>query len=227
MTNHEAIAFLSAVGWLSRVAPAFRETLLSHIRWRRCTIGETIAISGDETGGIFGIAEGQTGILSGINQPDSPIADIRLPGAWLWPLPLFGLPRAADCIVMTPTLVGFVPLTSLRPMFASNPEWWEDAARLPVEHMVRYGSGMADLLIRDSALRCLAVLLRYCGCRFAGDAPVTIALAQDQLAAGANLSRHIAGEALRAAEADGMLALGYREITVLNPRAVRAMVNAG
>lgn len=227
MTEDEGVAFLSRIGWLSPVAPDFRKALLCDILWRRFEAGETVGFVGDAAGGIFGIAAGQLGQTSGVGAVDSPVAHVSLPGNWEGTNPVLGRPRYADSTAMTASLIALVPLAKLRRHLADNPAWWEDIGHLVREHTVRFGSGMTDLLMRDSAQRCMAVLLRFGGCRFAGDAPVTIALTQDQLAASANMSRHLAGEALRRVEADGCLSLGYRQITILNAGALRAMVNAG
>ena len=86
----------------------------------------------------------------------------------------------------------------------------------------------ADLLIRDSELRCAAVLLRLGGRRFAGPddaAPAVIPLTHDELAAAANLSRNTTGAMLRKLTARGLIELGYRGIIVRTPPALRAFVD--
>ena len=225
MTDKDGLAYLSANGWLHAVAPAFQAALLRHLRWRRFATGETVAFAGDKEGGIFGVAYGQIGMSSGIGPADSPIAHISLPGSWEGIMPLLGHPRYADSTAMTPTLVGLIPLAAVRSLLAGTPAWWEDILQLSVICMIRYGSGMTDLLIRDSATRCLAVLLRLGGCRFIGNAPVTVCLTQDQLAASANMSRNLAGEALRQAERAGTVRIAYGHVAIVDPAAIRALVN--
>lgn len=141
-------------------------------------------------------------------------------------MPLLGHPRHADITAMVPTLVGLIPLAALCAILAANPGWWEGVAQMSVAYMIRYGNGMTDLLIRDSGVRCLAALLRLGGCRFSGDVPVTVQLTQDQLAARANMSRNLAGEAMRQAEHAGTVRIGYGNVATLDPATIRALVNA-
>jgi CRP-like cAMP-binding protein len=94
---------------------------------------------------------------------------------------------------------------------------------------MRWGIGMADLLIRDSQLRCIAVLLRLADRRhtMADGPPVTIHFTQEQLAAAANLSRYPAGKLLRELARRDLIKLGYGTITIIAAAKLRQMVDEG
>jgi len=83
-----------------------------------------------------------------------------------------------------------------------------------------------ERMIRDDRKRCIAVLLRLGNFRRsmptsfnAGD----IKIAQADLAFLSNLSRNAVGKILRELEENGMIALSYRNITVLKPIELREM----
>jgi CRP/FNR family transcriptional regulator, cyclic AMP receptor protein len=224
MTEQEGLNFLLSHGWLAHQPADLRQALAGILRWRRFDPDESVYQSDELGGGMIGIASGQLGVTSAIAAVDSPLAHVLLPGDWEGPAPLFGVNRVASCTAMTPALVAVLPYVLIRQLLAGNPAWWEQMARFTFDVLIRYGGAFGDMLIRDSDRRCLAVLLRLGGCRFAGDAPVSVAISQGDLAAAANLSRHIAGDALRQQELQGRVHVGYRKIEILEPAALRHYV---
>jgi CRP-like cAMP-binding protein len=84
----------------------------------------------------------------------------------------------------------------------------------------------SDLMIPKSRSRCAATMLRLAGRRF--DSPTMaiapiIAIARDELAAMANLTRHTTGPILHGFAAAGLVLLGYRTITIHDADALRAI----
>jgi CRP-like cAMP-binding protein len=226
MTEAADIARLLSGGWINRQPQAFQKALLEIAIWRDVEAGTTINHAADEAGGIWGLARGQIDVSSALAAPGSPVGDIYLPGQWAGIGPILGRPRGADGTARIASLVAVVPLQRLRTALRGTPAWWECVGQLANYFAFRYGGAIGDLLIRDSRQRCIAVLLRLADCRHRDPAtPTTIILNHADLAAAASLSRHPAGEVLRELDALGLIDLGYRQVTVRDAAALRAIVD--
>ena len=226
MADRADIARLKS-GWLGRQPATFQSALIADVTWRHADVGTTINLAGEEVGGIWGIAKGQIDIVSAIGVAESPIADIHLPGTWGGMAPLYGRARVSNGTVRVPALVASVPLIRLKSLLSSHPEWWECIGQLTMEFAVRYGGATGDLLIRNSRQRVIAVLLRLADCRQCDPVtPPTIILSHNDLAAAANMSRHLAGETLRELADQQLIELGYRQVTIIKAAALRALVDA-
>jgi CRP/FNR family transcriptional regulator, cyclic AMP receptor protein len=218
---------LARQGWLSRQPDDFQHAIFGIIIWREVSTGTSIIIAGDLDGGLWGVESGQVDITSGLSTPDSPPAHVGHPGSWWGPATLLDRPRNASVTARTPAVLALVPLTAMKALLDANPGWWRSVADLTMDLVELVGSGLADLLIRDSRLRCIAVLLRISNCRYGPlmtSGEVTTPLAQDEFAAMANLSRGSVGEVLRSLEADGLISLGYRNVTLHDPSRLRAFL---
>lgn len=226
MADPADIVRLLSGEWISRQPAAFQRALLAVAIWRHVEAGTTINHAADEAGGIWGLARGQIDLASALSVPGSPVADLVLPGQWAGVGPIFGRARGADGTARITSLVAMVPLDRLQAQLRHNPIWWECVGQLANHFGFRYGGAAGDLLIRNSRQRCIAVLLRLADCRRRDPAtPTTIILNHADLAAAANLSRHPAGEVLRELDALGLIDLGYRQVTIRNAAALRAIVD--
>lgn len=221
-------ALLMERGWLSRQPEEFRQAILAIIVWKQVDAGDTIIIGGDVDGGLWGVADGYLDITSAISTADSPPAHIGQPGSWWGPMPVFGGKRNSNVTARTDALLALVPLGALQALLAANPGWWRSVGALAVELMEVAAVGLADLLIRDARLRCVAVLLRVAGCRMGPPpgAAITVPVSQDDFAAMTNLSRGSAGAVLRGLEAEGQIRLGYRSITIIAPPRLRQLLDS-
>jgi|JI10StandDraft_1071094.scaffolds.fasta_scaffold10315_8 CRP/FNR family cyclic AMP-dependent transcriptional regulator len=214
--------------WLAAQPADFAQALLDAAQWREIDIGTTFNIGGDAAGGIWGLARGQVDVASAVSAPDTPLGDIYLPGQWAGIGPIFGQTRAGDCVARLPSLIAQLPQVRLLALLEAHPAWWQCIGALAVALTFRYGGAAGDLLIRDPRRRVVAVLLRLGNCRWNDpEAPVSIVFTQDQIAAAANLSRHPAGAILRDLEACGLLAIGYRSLTIRDAAALRAIADGG
>ena len=213
-------------GWLGRQPAAFQSALIGAASWRHVDADATFNHAGDEIGGIWGIARGQVDGISALGAADSPILDIYIPGLWGGLAPVLGYTRVANCTARLPTLLALVSQPRLRALLREHPEWWECVAQLAMDFAIRYGSATGDLLIRSSRQRVIAVLLRLANCRHRDPATLpTIILSHGDLAAAANMSRHLAGETLRVLEDGRLIDLGYRQVTIRDAAALRRIVD--
>lgn len=228
MDIEEGALSLVQNGWLGRTPPEFQRALLAIAIWREVEAGETIGLTGELGGSLCGVASGQVGYASGLGPSITPVVQIGHAGSWVGILPLFDIPRAADTTARTAALVACMPITRVLGLLDEHPRWWRPIADLALEFTLTYATAMTDLMISDSRQRCIAVLLRAGGCRFQDSAnPVSpaIVLTQEELSVMANLSPYPTGKILRDLHRQGLVKLGYRSVTLLDPAALRAVVS--
>ena len=180
-------------GWLSLTPAAFADGVLAHCHWRGIDAGQSVQHAGDRSDSLTGIARGTVAISTILASPDVPMMHIGHPGMWFGMITLFtGKSVPTDVVARCDVMVASMALSQLEQLLALHPEWWRHAAVFGVVYGNLGATMAADLMIRDSARRCAASLLRLADCRFqtpgnmhAVEAP----LSQDELGAISNLSR--------------------------------------
>jgi len=227
-TGDDYADILTREGWLTRTPADFQSAVISGCIPTRRAAGEPLYQIGDAPGGLFGICSGALEISTPLGDPDADVLHLAQPGFWFGAGPaLTGEPRRMRVGVRTDTVLAHLPLTALNRIMANRPEWWRHVGALAIENMDVVIGAAADLLIRDNRRRCVAVLLRLCGARYAdpcSDASLDLAVSQTELASMAHLSRNGAGAVLRQLARCDLIDLGYRTITVRAPAAMRAIV---
>lgn len=220
-------ALLRGGGWLAGTATDFQDAVLQCCHWQTFPAGETISHGGDTSGGMFGIANGNFSAIPAVGSPDSPMIHVGSAPFWYGSNPVVsGMARTMSVGARTPCLVAMVPQHALNALFADNPQRWRFIAQSASEILTLAMFIATDLMIRDSQRRCIAVLLRAGGCRTAGTQPAVAFVTQDELAGMANMSRQTIGPILRGLADAGLATVGYRNITLHDPAALRAMIEA-
>jgi CRP-like cAMP-binding protein len=152
------------------------------------------------------------------------MAHIERAGDWFGHGPVLrGGPRTLTFVAAEPSTLLQVPLDRLRPQLQNDPDF---AARLAqmADASTETVIGVArDLLIRDSAKRLAAVLLRVTA---AGEVPPDneqgYALTQAQLGEMANISRHHVNRILGMMRRAGWIDARYNRIRLLDVAALKA-----
>ena len=230
MHGTEFGGILLRTGWLSQLAEPERQTLLSICRIRRFSAGEPLYNAGGPAGGFHGLAFGIVEMVYPDRSADMTLVHLAQPGIWFGEIAMMNdKPRRHSAIARTDCATLYAPLPALRTLLEARPEWWRYIGQISAHNLAFAIAGAEDLMLRDNDRRCIATLLRLCGCRaadpdpmLAGASPVT----QDELASMANMSRNKAGEVLRNLEERGLITLGYRTVTVRDGAALRAMVDS-
>ena len=214
----------STRGWLSRQPPRFRTTFIGLGRLIALQSGAPVFRTGDESGGVFGIVSGGVAVFGGTPWQRPELAHIERAGDWFGHGPVLrGGTRSLTFVAAEPSTLLQVPLERLRPQLQSDPDF---AARLAqmADASTETVIGVArDLLIRDSARRLAAVLLRVTA---AGDMPPDneqgYALTQAQLGEMANISRHHVNRILAMMRRAGWIDVRYNRIRLLDVAALKA-----
>jgi CRP/FNR family transcriptional regulator, cyclic AMP receptor protein len=164
--------------------------------------------------------------------PDAVLLHMLRPGEWFGVAPvLVEWSRRVTAIARTHGELLRVPGDELRALLRRHPEWLGELGREVVYYMDVAMQGAADLLIRDASARCAAVLLRLAGRRWASgpdaDLPSEIPAAQTELAMLCNLSRNTFSRVARDLTSRGLVTLGYKSLTVIDPVGLRAVADGG
>ncbi len=214
-------------GWLSRVPESFREAMLGRCVLQTFAQGATIYASGDPPGGMYGVVSGSVSvdITQGARGPY--FAHFMLPGDWFGEGPVIsGGPRIAGFTATRDSVFLYAPLSAIQDILRDQPESWRIIATLVVRKLEIALWAVDDLMIPDGFKRLIAVLLRVGGCR--GATPPTVVfpahVSQQNLAAMANVSRRTAIRILRKLEEAGHIEQSYRHIRILEPSALRRML---
>ena len=216
---------LCTAGWLSSTAPVFQDAVLAQCQWRSFGAAETISHGGDTSGGMFGIALGSFSALPAVGAADTPIIHIGSGPFWYGTNPLnHAVPRSMSVVTRSPCIVASIPQHALLSLLADDPAHWRYFFENVSEILALVSQIATDLILPDSLRRCIAVLLRVAGSRNSGMAPTVAEMTQDELAGMANMSRQTTGAIVRRLSAKGLVTVGYRNIIVNDPAALRTML---
>ncbi|RBP08175.1 CRP-like cAMP-binding protein [Roseiarcus fermentans] len=229
MDRQEGMELLKTNGWLSAAPAEFQQAILSRSDWRRFDAGAPIQAGGEDDGELIGLARGVIAIRTILGRADTPLMHLAHPVFWFGYVPILtGRPRRLVADARTPVWLAQVPQAAVKALLVERPEWWRHLMQLSIIYGDVSQTVAADLLIRDSERRCAAVLLRLGAVRFASSRdsePVDVLVTQHDLAGAANLSRNSAGAMVQRLKARGLIAPGYRGMTIGAPAALRAFVD--
>jgi len=219
-------------GWFADSDPEFRRALLALARPKSYTAGSVI-YQADEVGqDVFGISSGVVVFQSKLTHPDAVLLHMLRPGEWFGTVSLL-LERGRRVTAVARTDVNLlrVPGDELRALLRRRPEWFAELGRDAIYNMDLAMQIATDLLIRDAAARCAAVLLRLAGRRWISgpdaDLPAGIPASQSELATLCNVSRNTFSRVVKEFASRGLVNLDYKSLTVNDPARLRVIAEAG
>lgn len=219
-------------GWFAESPADFRRDFLALALPKSYAAGSVIFQAGEVGQDVFGVYSGVVTLQSRLTHPDAVLLHMVWPGEWFgtWSM-LLGKGRRMSAIARTEVDLLRIPGDDLRALLRRRPQWHAELARDAV-----YGTDVAmqiaaDLLIHNASARCAAVLLRLAGRRWASgpdaELPVEIPASQNELAMLCNVSRNTFSRVLKDLSSRGLLALGYRSLTLNDPARLRDIANTG
>jgi CRP/FNR family transcriptional regulator, cyclic AMP receptor protein len=225
-----AVDAVAGYGWLGACEPAFREWVLAHVHWHRFAAGAGISHTGDSSGALFCVGDGQVSFVAGIGAPDIGSSYFALPGMWWGYGPLLGALRVVSAVATVDSICGALSTALLKARLATHPQDWRFIALGLAATFAGSAGAHADLLIPDSDRRIAATILRLGGYRhftFRVRPPPWFACTQEQLAGATALSRNTVGKALRRFEMCGLLETRYGGIAITDSAGLADLANAG
>jgi CRP-like cAMP-binding protein len=218
-------AILRGHRWLGGISEPVADRLLAAGRWYQVAPGETIAMAGEEDGGICGFASGTLSSRQMAATAEIPMTDLHMAPCWV--IPRSFLPDEewiTTLCAQTPVTMVHVPRQAFAQLMEEFPELRLHLLRNVSAIFARMSLALSDALIRESGQRCIAVLLRIADRRLQGSEPSEVPVGHLDLAGMANLSRQKVGDVLRELEEQGLVELGYRRIRIPAPDRLRALL---
>jgi CRP-like cAMP-binding protein len=208
-------AMLRARGWLADIPEPLQGKLIALGRWVQRQPGEPLAMAGEETGGLTGIASGCVYSRAGNAPAEVAMTDLHFAPVWMSSRALVpGEMRVMTVAAQTEVTALRIPQFALFQLMGEHPELVPHLFRNIGNIFARLARVTGEGQIREGRGRCIAVLLRLSDEQLQGIVPERLPIGQLELAGMANLSRQKAGEVLRELERDGLIELGYRWIAV-------------
>lgn len=205
--------------------PADLDLVLAACEWRKLPAGTRLFSAGEDSSPVHAIATGFVAMESSLATPDLPLVNLMQGPFWVIGRPqVYGRIRLTTATARTPLLVGTISQARFDALAAQQPSLHNFKVWVAGDLFWVAMEAVADALIPDNRQRAVSTLLRIAGRKLAGDDAAAVPISQTELAAITNLSRQTCGELLRGFERDGLIRLGYREIEVLQPARLRAMI---
>ncbi|MCA3573955.1 MAG: Crp/Fnr family transcriptional regulator [Aestuariivirga sp.] len=215
-------------GWLSRTPEEFSSRLLQNCKLLSFPADQLVYDIDDPPGGVYGLAAGRVGVWIAPQERGPYLGHLMRPGQW------FGVvsgamrqSRAIGLRTVRPSQILLLPMVNLDALVNKDTKAWRYFTGLAEMNSSIAMAAVDDLLIRNPARRCAAVLLRLAGLRnpvdktpAVGDVDVT----QEELAHLSNLSRSSVGTALRSFQRSGLVDLSYQGIFIRDATSLKAFV---
>lgn len=217
-------ALLRARGWLADIPEPLQGRLIAHGRWMQRAPGQPLAMAGEESGGLIGIATGCA--FSRVSNAPAEVAmtDLHFGPVWMASRALVpGEARVISVVAQTEVSALRIPQFALFQLMGEHPELTAHLFRNFANVFARMVMVLGDCQVRDGRGRCIATLLRLSDRQLQGVVPERIPIGQLELAGMANLSRQKAGEVLRELEDRGLIELGYRWVAVRDRAGLAAL----
>jgi CRP-like cAMP-binding protein len=218
---------LRSNAWFAAGPAELQQALFDRSQVLRLAAGEALFGRGDEAEGLCCVIAGalQVGAL----QPDGTrtLLAYMEPYQWFGEISMLdGLPRTHDAVADTDAAVLVVPREALQAWLDAHPAHWQHLAQLACAKL-RLLFGVLEDIQRFGLEQRLARRLWLTAHGF-GEADVqpprrTIRVPQEQLALMLGVSRQSVNKALRKLEAQGLLALRYGAIELLDLHALQRL----
>jgi CRP/FNR family cyclic AMP-dependent transcriptional regulator len=228
LDREAACAIVRNKGWLRHTPVSFRSAVLDRCRLEQFVAGTPVYSVGDKAGGMYGVVSGTLGISVAPGDHGPYTAHLAMSGAWFGEAAAFTRqPRRVGLTATRDTELLHLPLHAIDEIVRRDPGAWRFFGLITIGQLDVAIGGSDDLMTRDHIKRFVAVLLRLANCRYVSPRtglPIEIDISHEDLAHMANVARTTAGSILRKLEADGLLALSYRCISILEPDTLRKLL---
>ncbi len=217
-----------SAGWLAGMPSEFRRAVLDRSVPRQYRAGESLHSEGDESNRMYGVATGTVRVLLSAVDHGPYCGHLLRPGQWAGDGPtIASIPRPASLLSSGESTILVLSKAAIAEVVALDPSYWRCfVAGTTINLNLAFGA-IADLMLRDHRMRLVATLLRIAGVR-SGPVPaerdLSVEVSQADLAAMSNVARTTVVATLHELESAGLLAVGYRRITIVSVARLREML---
>lgn len=192
--------------------------------------GSTIFAKGDPGESMMVVLSGRVRISNSVPGGREAIINYLDPGAMLGEIAfLDGKPRSADAVAATPCELFVLRRRELTPLLEAHPALLLRLIEVLCERLRRATDIMEEVMFLKAGPRVARALLRLAdehGRSCAGAVAVEMKLSQTDLASHVGLSRESVNRELQTLREAGIIALDYGQITIREPRRLRAVAQA-
>ncbi len=211
--------------WFASCPAELQQALVDRGRIRHLKAGESLFARGDVHDGLYCVIAGA--LMLGSISPRDGAHRLSLyvePYHWFGEVALLDdLPRSQDAVAGTDCSVLVVSRALIDPWLDAHPQYWRDLARLACSKMRLMLTALEDnatLPIDQQLARRLLFSVTNFGQATADQVRRRVRVPQEFLARMLGVSRQTINKALRKLESEGVLALHYAEIEVLDVMAL-------
>jgi CRP/FNR family transcriptional regulator, cyclic AMP receptor protein len=210
--------------WISKFPTALRDALIDKIVWRKFGAGDVIYSMSEEASGLYAIASGQAKVIGKASDDNEVLISLTHPGEWTSFLPLIdAMPQPFSLVASRSSIVAMLPRAAVDAVIG------QDVVGLrvlyaPMTGILRY---LYEYLIETNQrgpLRLVAQrLYDLARCTFQpSTSPRDFVddLTQHDLAMATGLSRPTVNRAIKELDAAGLIKIGYRKISIVDPAAL-------
>ena len=227
MQMDEAVAVARSSQWLSHQERRIQDAILSRMRLLSLPKGRILFDIEDKASELYCIVSGCAVIT--IAHPVQGIvnAHVIFPGRWFGePAALGRRPRIMSVSARRPTELLALSQSQIAELLKADPDLCWTFFNLMSWNVDEHVLHAVDLLIVDPRLRLCSRLLTFAGrvLNHLPAGPVSIPMTQEELAVASNMSRSTVYNLLADLVEQGICALGYREVKILDMKRLSDLV---
>lgn len=216
---------LAQNGWFSRRSPELKRRLIEHAQIAIVEAGHWLYDKGDEASGLYGVLSGSVTTLVTLESGDDVPVGISGPGAIFgYAAQVLGGYRVTTTIARERSEIIFIPQHAIAAIAHDLPSLWLHFGELATEQLTWAARIIAEQTRLKPRALIAARLHNFALLWPRRDNRMILPLRQDELAEMTGLSRKTMNGILREFESQKLIALGYREIEILNAKGLLQIV---
>ncbi len=223
MLNEQDRAIIHQGNWFNSCGNCLQHDLLSHAKIVELNSGESLFLRGDNNCGVYCVISGVARV-SGINAQGKEAVLSFIPQAvWFGEVALFdGGSRTHDVYAQTTLRLVHVSERALSKLLSEHPTYWQDFGVLLSQKVRLLFSSLEDQALLSAQQKVSKYLLMLTA--FDSNSS-NVYLSQQQLADITYLTRQTINQILQALSKQGLIALYYQRIEILDKSALGDNLN--
>lgn len=211
--------------WFSHLPDSLQDSLLTAARVRKLASGQRLFKRGDPPCGLYAVLEGSVRIGAVSGQGKEALLSLVEAPHWFGEICLFdGQPRTHDAFALSHCVLLHIPQSALLALLDSQPAYWRQLALLMSQKLRLAFISLEQLSLMAAPARLAHRLLMIAEGYGEIDPPRRVLqLPQEQLASMLSLSRQTTNQILNELQSQGILALKYGEIEIVDADRLRAL----